>query len=286
MNFDRVVTNSETYNPEGQVARSVQEGEEKEQSTEKEGKDNTTVANNLPGAQANQTASGSNRLTDKTDATTNYEISKTVENHVQEPGKLNKLSVAVLVDGTYTDDKDGKQTYAPRSDEERKQIETLVKSAMGFDVKRGDQVEIVNMRFSAASEETGQSWMEWLKSDMHSIIQTLVLGGVLILVILLVIRPLMNRLLEPHGHRRHGRPHAGAGGRQAAGGTARAGAAGALRRLPRPEAPPEEEPTVDLSRISGRVKSSTYNRLNELVDKNPGEALTVIRQWAAKLPKA
>jgi flagellar M-ring protein FliF len=284
INFDRVVTNSETYNPEGQVVRSVQEGEEKEQSTEKEGKDNTTVANNLPGAAANQTTNGSNRLTDKTDTTTNYEISKTVENHVQEPGKVNKLSVAVLVDGNYTQDKDGKPVYAPRTDAEQKQIDTLVKSAMGYDEKRGDQVQIVNMRFSANPDDgSGMSWMEWLKADMHSIIQTLALLVVAVLVFLVVIRPLMNRLLETP-------MMAETGERMPAlampGGTAAAprqtGGGGAAPALSSEAAPAEEEPTIDLSRISGRVKSSTYNRLNELVDKNPDEALNVIRQWAAR----
>lgn len=284
MNFDRVVTNSETYNPEGQVVRSTQEGEEKEQSTEKEGKDNTTVANNLPGAAANQTASGSNRLTDKTDATTNYEISKTVENHVQEPGKVNKLSIAVLVDGTYADEKDskdGKQTYTPRSDADLKQVATLVKSAVGFDEKRGDQVEVVNMRFTASPEEsTGMSWMEWLKADMHSIIQTLAMLVVAILAFLFVIRPLMNRLLD--GSLGGGEPAMALAGGPAAGVAGGAAGAGGGGPALSADAPAEEEPTVDLSRISGRVKSSTYNRLNELVDKHPDEALTVIRQWAAK----
>lgn len=281
MNFDRVVTNSETYNPDGQVVRSTQEGEEKEQATEKEGKDNTSVANNLPGAAANQTANGSNRLTDKTDTTTNYEISKTVENHIQEPGKVNKLSVAVLVDGTYAQDKDGKQVYTPRSEEERKQIDTLVKSAIGYDEKRGDQVQIVNMRFTAGPEESASvSWMEWLKADLHSIIQTLALLVVAILVFLIIIRPLMNRLLDTQIVVGSGEnalamatPGGGAPVRTPSLGGAPASAA---------EAPVEEEATVDISNISGRVKSSTYNRLNELVDKHPDEALNVIRQWAAK----
>jgi flagellar M-ring protein FliF len=47
-------------------------------------------------------------------------------------------------------------------------------------------------------------------------------------------------------------------------------------------APEEEEASVDISRITGRVKSSTYNRLNELVEKNPDEALNVIRQWVSR----
>jgi flagellar M-ring protein FliF len=287
MNFDRIVTNSETYNPEGQVVRSVQEGEEKEQSTEKQGKDNTSVANNLPGAQANQTANGSNRLTDKTDTTTNYEISKTVENHVQEPGKVNKLSIAVLVDGNYTDSKDGKPAYSPRTEDERKQIATLVKSAIGYDEKRGDQVEVVNMRFTANAEDTGGGWLDWLKADLRSIVQTLSLLVVTVLAFLFVIRPLMNRLLDGSLLAQTGTPAlagsgAGMGTIGADAGQVRMAAAPAGGGLNLAEAQQEEEPTVDLSRISGRVKSSTYNRLNELVDKHPEEALGVIRQWASR----
>ena len=167
IDFDRIVTNSETYDPNGQVARSVQTGEEKEQSADKEGKENTTAANNLPNAQANQSAGGSSRIVDKTDETTNYEISKTVQNHVKETGKVNRLSVAVMIDGNYTEDK-GKQVYAPRSEEERKQIDSLVKTAIGYDEKRGDNVDVVNMRFIAESEENGNmSFLESLKQDLH-----------------------------------------------------------------------------------------------------------------------
>ena len=100
IDFDRIVTNSETYDPNGQVARSVQSGEEKEQSGEREGRENTTAANNLPNAQANQSSGGSTHIVDKTDETTNYEISKTVQNHVKETGNVNRLSVAVMIDGT------------------------------------------------------------------------------------------------------------------------------------------------------------------------------------------
>jgi flagellar M-ring protein FliF len=285
MNFDRVVTNSETYNPDGQVVRSEQDGEDKEQSTDKDGKGNTSVANNLPGGQATQGASGSSRLSDKTDTTTNYEISKTTENHIQEPGKINKVSVAVLVDGTYNEDKDGKQTYIPRSDEERKQIDTLVKSAIGYDEKRGDQVQIVNMRFTAATDEsTGMTWMEWLKADMHSIIQTVALLVVAALAFFTVIRPVMNRLLvSPIISDAGDRTPALAGAMGGAGSGPRiAGGDIAAPSSFATETTAEEEPTIDLSRISGRVKSSTYNRLNELVDKNPDEALNVIRQWASK----
>lgn len=285
INFDRVVTNSETFDPNGQVARSVQSGEEKEQATEKEGKDNTTVANNLPTAQANQTGNGSNRLVDKTDETTNYEISKTVENHVTEGGKVNRISVAVLVDGTYPDDASGKPVYTPRSDAERAQLETLVKSAIGFDEKRGDKVDIVNMRFIPLTDQTtAASAFEWLKQDLHSVVQTLVFGGVAVLVILLVIRPLVNRIIETTMAATTGEPEGAAllAGPRLTATSALGGGAAAMLERPGGTEGGEEEESIDLNRVTGRVKSSTYNRLTNLVEKNPDEALGVIRQWAAK----
>lgn len=298
IDFDRIVTNSETYDPNSQVARSVQTGEEKEQSSDREGKENTTAANNLPNAQANQNANNSNRVVSKTDETTNYEISKTVQNHIKETGKVNKLSVAVMVDGTYTEDKGGKPVYTARSEEDRKQIETLVKSAIGYDEKRGDNVEVVGMRFIAEAEENSNlSFLEYLKQDVHGIIQTLVFGGVAALVILMVIRPVVNRIIEttmaapvtetgPAGLPQLSLFSGGGGMGGTAGTTGRSAAAGAegggMPPFMTTAGEMEEESTVDLSRITGKVKSSTYNRLNELVERHPEEALNVVRLWAAK----
>ena len=303
IDFDRIVINSETFDPNGQVARSVQSGEEKEQASDREGKENTTASNNLPNAQANQSGNNSNRVISKSDETTNYEISKTVQNHVKETGKVNKLSVAVMVDGTYADDKAGKPVYTARSDEDRKQIETLVKTAIGFDEKRGDNVEVVSMKFASEAEEnTNLSFLEYLKQDVHGIVQTLVFGGVAALVILMVIRPVVNRIIETTiaapATEIMGSPSlfsgsmaaapAGAGmGRMASGGAGGAPRAGMGEDPGMPGftsvgMEQEEESTVDLSRVTGKVKSSTYNRLNELVERHPEEALNVIRIWSAK----
>ena len=261
----------------------------------------------MPNAQANQSQNNSTRIISKSDETTNYEISKKIENHVKETGKVNKLSVAVMVDGNYADDKSGKQTYTPRSDEERKQIETLVKTSIGFDEKRGDNVEVVNMRFIAAAEENANtSFLEYLRQDVHGIIQTLVFGGVAALVILMIIRPIVNRIIETtiagsvqevattgpqislFGGGGMGMAGGGVASTNIGGGAMRGGGGGGMTSegvsgFASPAMGGElEEEAIDLSRITGKVKSSTYNRLNELVERHPDEALNVVRQWAAK----
>src|SRR5690606_39767345 len=80
--------------------------------------------------------------------TVNYEISQTVRTEVHEAGTIRRLSIAVLVDGLYSEGPDGQLTYTPRSDEEIAKLTALVKSAVGFNAERGDSVEVINMRFA------------------------------------------------------------------------------------------------------------------------------------------
>ena len=89
-----------------------------------------------------------------------------------EAGRVNRISAAVLVDGNYTKNDKGVVTYQPRAKEEIDRIAALVKSAIGFDAKRGDQVEVVNLRFAETapvpiSEPTGwMSYLQFTKDDI------------------------------------------------------------------------------------------------------------------------
>jgi flagellar M-ring protein FliF len=112
-----------------------------------------SVGNELPGAaQARQVAEATqprdqNR---KSEEIVNYEISRTTKTEVIEGGRVNRISVAVVVDGNYTRNDKGESAYEPRSKEEIDRIAALVRSAIGFDQKRGDQVEVANLRLAEA----------------------------------------------------------------------------------------------------------------------------------------
>lgn len=270
IDFDRVITKSERYDPEGQVARSIQESEERDNSSEKDSNDTVSAGNNLPDANKNAAGAESSRNMQRTDSTTNFEISKEVRDQISESGTINRLSVAVLVDGTYTV-KDDKQEYQPRSADELKQIATLVKSAIGYDEKRGDTVEVVNMQFSNVPdmiEEAGP--LAWLQEDLHSIIQTLVIGGVAVLTILLVIRPLVTRAIEAS----RTDPDLDAAEQAALSGPS------LTPQLTDQRFDGEEEgDMINIDRIQGRVKSASYRKINEVIDKHPDEALNVLRLW-------
>ena len=86
LDFDRITTNSEIYDPESQVIRSTQTVEDNNESTDRDALDPVTVANQLPTGDTNQSASGATSKTKgaRTEETINYEISKTVKSHVRE----------------------------------------------------------------------------------------------------------------------------------------------------------------------------------------------------------
>jgi flagellar M-ring protein FliF len=279
IDFNRTVKNLEKYDPEGQVARSIQTVKEDENANERSSSDNVSVANNLPAAQAGGGAGDSNSSNRKrVEETTNFEISKEITNSVKEAGIVRRLSVAILVDGIYTADAEGVETYAPRNEEELKKLEQLVQSAIGFDATRGDEVSVVNMPFAAAPTDLfATSPLDWLKEDLNSIIQTLVLGGVAILAILLVIRPLVARAIES----------AEAAAREDELEQAALAAPSIAARLTDQsrqkddeEGEAEEgEDMINIDRIQGKLRSSTYAKINSLVEKHPEETAQILRQW-------
>jgi flagellar M-ring protein FliF len=303
INFDRIITNKETFDPEGQVVRSTQSSSENEAAQDTANKDGVTVGNQLPtsagtGATSQFGGGGqqSKRDNQKVDEVTNYEISKTIQNHTKEGGSINKLSVAILVDGTYSK-QEGETVYAARSPEELKKIEQLVKSAIGFNADRGDKIEVVNMRFVTAEDvEIKPTFFEEFRDEMQGIIQTLVIAIVVILVILLVVRPAVMHVIRSTapateklaeglasmgaaaGNMRlpGGAPIPGGGGFIPSPGMAMGGGMGAAN------APEEEEVMVDIGNIKGRVRSTMIRKVTEFVEQNPDESMMVVRQWMSK----
>ncbi len=83
-------------------------------------------------------------------STTNYEFSKVVQNIVTGTGNIRRLTVSVLVNGEYVpvNGNEDEKEYKPRSQEDLDKLTALVKNAIGYNEKRGDQVTVVNMRFA------------------------------------------------------------------------------------------------------------------------------------------
>ncbi|WP_316977900.1 flagellar basal-body MS-ring/collar protein FliF [Shumkonia mesophila] len=274
MDFDRISTSEEQYNPDGQVVRSTQTVEENSSSREADPQ-SVTVANNLP--DPNQIGGGASATSaeSRTEETVNYEISKKVVNHVKEIGSVNRLSVAVLVDGVYAPNGQGQRAYTPRPEQEMTQLANLVRSAIGFNAARGDTLEVINMQFAEPDTPVEAPLVLFLglnKQDMLRMAEILVLSIVAILVILLVVRPLLTRAFEAL-------PVASAAPAE--------GRLLANESMPAPalagpsEAPDQDdfEELIDIDRVEGRVKASSVKKVGEIVDKHPSEALAIVRAW-------
>ena len=231
MSFDRLNQTEERYDPDGQVTRSSQSVTSNSKNTEPNGA--VTVQNNLPNADAGREAAGSQE--GRQEETTNYEISKTVRTLIREQPQIERISLAVMVDGTDSVGADGKHAWQPRAAEELDRITGLVKSAIGFDEKRGDHVEVVSMRFAVqdaapVAETGGLLGMQFDKADLLHLAQTALFGVIGVLALLLVLRPMVLRITSvapagagggggllaalagPHGRRIAGAIGAGHGG--------------------------------------------------------------------------
>ncbi|MFK7973446.1 MAG: flagellar basal-body MS-ring/collar protein FliF [Rickettsiaceae bacterium] len=196
MNFDRIVTSSETYDPDGAVVRSTQSMDEKERTPVSYQSQDASVANNIPGGNADEQASNQFAIIEKSDQTTNYEISKTVKNHISESGLIQKMSIGILVDGIYKNNPDtGESEYQPRSKEEIAKIIDLVKAAVGFDEDRHDKIEVINIKFASAIQEFEDD-SDWLKEELPHLFQTIVFAIVLLLILITVIRPIALKAFE------------------------------------------------------------------------------------------
>ena len=283
MDFDRISTNEERYDPEGQVVRSTQSIEETSSTKDSDGSPSVTVGTNLPDADQDAGDSQSSSAAEnRTEETVNFEISKKVINHIREAGTIKKLSVAVLVDYKHELNEEGVKTAIKRSPENMELLANLVKGAIGYDADRGDQIEVIQMVFkdSIDVEEQLDQFFGLDKNDLLRIVEIIVLGIVALLVILLVIRPLISRAFEANtaaataAQAESERLLAD----QAAEALALAGPGG----LPAPsdmDVEDEFEELIDIDRVEGRIKASSMRKVGEIVEKHPEAALSIIRGW-------
>jgi flagellar M-ring protein FliF len=292
LEMNRIESRSETFDPESRVARSTQSRTETSQSTEARDQ-GVSVGNELPGAAGQGGQGGGPReASNKNEEVTNFEISRTTRTEVLEGGRLKRLSVAVLVDGVYQRPAaaGGEPTYQPRTQEELDRIGALVRTAIGFDRTRGDQVEIVNLRFADAPisgeiKETGmiQQMLAFTKEDLLRAIELGVIALLTLIVLLTVVRPLLKQVLAPDAKRQA--PNSDNGGGPPAltadGQPMIAGPAGSAGQAI-PDTPSER--MLALAQIKGQIKAQSVDKIGNMVQQNPTDSIAVIRSWVHEQP--
>ncbi|MCZ6513198.1 MAG: flagellar basal-body MS-ring/collar protein FliF [Nitrospinae bacterium] len=149
MNFDKVVRTEELYDPDSQVVRSEQTTTESMVGTAPPG-GVPGVESLVPGEEGTPEPGTSNAPTrTKEKQTLNFEINKVVKQISQTTGTLKRLSISVLIDGSMAGNP---PQYQARSQEEMAKYLNLVKTSIGFDQKRGDQIQMENIQFDKSME--------------------------------------------------------------------------------------------------------------------------------------
>ncbi len=278
--FNKITQTSDKYDPEGRVLRSSQTREEQSMTADNNGQ--VTVNNELPGNQQNSGSTAKDQ-SKKTEETNNYEISRTTKTEVTEVGRVNRISVAVLVDGIYSKNDKGELAYQDRTKEQLDRIAALVRSAIGFDQKRGDQVEVVNLRFADApstapiSEPAGfLGMLQFTKDDVMYFVELGVMMLLGLVVLFLVIRPLVKRILasDEVAAAISGVLTGPSGSDESA-----AGSSGT------PALPGAAASAIDVATIQGQVHAQSIHRVGELADRNPNETVAILRQWLSEPAK-
>ncbi|GGK52385.1 flagellar M-ring protein [Salinarimonas ramus] len=278
---NRVENRSETFDPNGQVARSMQSRTDNSVATQNEA--GVTVGNELPEAGNDQGGAGMRDQQETTEETINYEISRSTRVEMLEGPRLSRISVAVLVDGAYQVAPDGTVTYEPRAQEELDRIEALVRTAIGFDADRGDQIEIVNLRFAEGpqpeflpEEQTLlESLMNPSREDVLRAIELGVLFLLSLVVIFTVLRPMLRSLTAPPVVITRGEGGTAAIGGPEGGSTGNAAVDTALM-MARPDATSQ---MIEMAKVNGQVQQASLERVADLVKQSPTETVTVMRQW-------
>lgn len=307
LDMNRVTQTQDTYDPNGQVVRSTQTREDKSNSQDSQPNDQVTAGNQVPNANANTAQQGQNAQSNQNAATTeetvNYEISKTTRTEITEVGGIRRLSVAVLVDGRYTTDAAGTQTYTPRPQAELDQISALVRTAMGYDQTRGDQLQVVNLQFAngpqVATDSPAAGLFDFTKDDLVRFAEMGVMLVLTLLVLLFAVRPLIRRIVAPETVAEEAAIAVQTAAQAVIGGTPNSttiivgpngqqipveiGPDGKpLPVLLDPAGGPAPPSRIEEAKAAGALQMDQIRRVGELVNENPNEAAILIRTWLSE----
>ncbi len=311
----REVVVQEIFDPEQQIVRSTESRTESRSELDQGG--NVGVENNIPDALQDGGGADSARSSqENTGETVEYEIGTTRREIVREAGEVERISVAVLVNGIYNVD-GNEVVFTERSPEELDQLGQLVRTAVGFDEMRGDTVSVASLRFMDYSMEVGDpialSLVDRITENIIPILRG-VLGLLIVgLVLILGVRPLIRQIqgsnaaaeppaLDPP-------PTEISPSDEELSGVASSEAVEApkpaMRTLPDQTAPPSPSdkpmprnmpgvgsvfnPDIDLAPheyletmgIRGRLTKARVDAVREAADQRPEEVLRVLRSWLA-----
>ena len=284
LDLTHVTKTDETFDPNGQVVRSTQTKDVTNSSTSPGTDGQVSASTQLPGATSTTASTaGAGEQGSTNEETTNYEISKTTSTAMTDPGSIKRLSVAVVVDGTYTTGANGASTYAPRDQATLDQIKALVQSAIGFDQTRGDQITVANLQFAQGPTPptvgtSGPGLFDFTRDDLINGAEMLVTLIIALALVFFVMRPLLKRVLSPEQSQPLALPVSAEIGTPAP--------ATHNNNTPQQQEAEQEQLTppripgwMSDARNQGAAQAQTLKTVGNLVEQNPKQAALIVRDW-------
>ncbi|AXQ98440.1 flagellar basal-body MS-ring/collar protein FliF [Pseudoalteromonas piscicida] len=203
MDFSAVEETQKRYNPDLPAVRSETTYEENNIGG---------LAVGIPGALTNQPPTNSNipeiagqgsngqsatPSSNQKEATRNYELDTTISHKRQQTGVIRRISVSVAVDYLAKPDAEGNMAMVPRTQEELNNIRRLLQGGVGFDMQRGDALEVVTVPFVREDLTEMQEIPLWEQDWFQKTIRLAAGTLVIIVLILAVVRPMLKRLIYP-----------------------------------------------------------------------------------------
>lgn len=192
MDFSQKTIRRELYDPERTAVRSEYRQEESQQgraNLEAGSPDVNFRGDGITGSVSDQSGTRESR-------TTNYEINKEEQQIVSNVGELRRLTVAVLIDGTYVK-ADGAWTFMPRKSEELEQVRQLVHNAVGLDAGRGDALEVSSAPFTDSEPPRDPNFADMLADYAERLGKPLLNALLAFLFLMLIVRPVVLALIRP-----------------------------------------------------------------------------------------
>ncbi|WP_299843491.1 flagellar basal-body MS-ring/collar protein FliF [uncultured Jannaschia sp.] len=292
---DRETITERVLDPESRVVVST-DTEERSSSESGPAGAGVTVASNLPDGDA-AGGEGSESNNAETRERVNYDFSATERQIERGPGAIDRVTVAVLVDGVRTPTDNGTAEWAPRPEEELETLRELVQSAVGYREARGDEVTVRSMQFElpAPVEAAPGLSLPWFSGgQITQMVTSLLLALVGLGVLAFVVRPLMTKVLAPE------LPAPNAAGALAAPGETSDGVIRDQRELPAPEGasglaalengmsgngdlPDLSElpdlPDLGIGDFDQNEAEDPVDRLRQLIADRREETIEVLRGW-------
>ncbi|MDR0466682.1 MAG: flagellar M-ring protein FliF [Deltaproteobacteria bacterium] len=272
MDFSQRTIRRELYDPQNSVVRSEQRSEETQKgraNLEAGTPDVNFRGDGITGSVSTQEGTRETR-------TTNYEINKEEQNIVANVGDIQRLTVAVIVDGTYTRNADGVIEFTPRPAADLKRIQTLVANAVGISEARGDAIEVTSIPFGDREVPHQPTLAEAMAAYVEKIGKPLLNTLLLFLFLMLVVRPVIMALIRPKVEA--GEMVEGLEGLPAAEEQLALYAAQEEASRAEEEIEEEEEETDPMLEMYGDMEAMK-NHIFHLADQHMDQAVTILRSW-------